>query len=243
MDLRSDADLIMAARSGDAGSFGVLYERHAGAALIVARQYTSGKAEAEDAVADAFAAVWSALRGGSGPTDAFRAYLMFLGPWDQGAPFNTDGISGLYRWVNRVWTLLLDHWDDGEAAPSDGATALALQKLTHRTIKKVDEDIQGFRFNTMLAALMEFTNQIVKPEMVALKGTAVWKHALESLVLMMAPSVPHVAEELWERTGHGYSVHQQAFPSFDEALTVDAEVTLVVQVKDRKSTRLNSSHT
>ncbi|MBN9374579.1 MAG: sigma-70 family RNA polymerase sigma factor, partial [Cellulomonas sp.] len=75
MDLRSDADLIMAARSGDAGSFGVLYERHAGAALIVARQYTSGKAEAEDAVADAFAAVWSALRGGSGPTDAFRAYL------------------------------------------------------------------------------------------------------------------------------------------------------------------------
>lgn len=75
MDLRSDADLITAARSGDAGSFGVLYERHAGAALIVARQYTSGGAEAEDAVADAFAAVWSALRGGSGPTDAFRAYL------------------------------------------------------------------------------------------------------------------------------------------------------------------------
>ncbi len=74
-DLRSDADLIVAARSGDAGAFGVLYERHAGAALIVARQYTSGTAEAEDVVADAFAAVWSALRGGSGPTDAFRAYL------------------------------------------------------------------------------------------------------------------------------------------------------------------------
>ena len=74
-DLRSDADLIVAARSRDAGAFGVLYERHAGAALVVARQYSSGTAEAEDAVADAFAAVWSALQGGSGPTDAFRAYL------------------------------------------------------------------------------------------------------------------------------------------------------------------------
>ena len=74
-DPRSDADLIAAARSGDAGGFGVLYQRHAGAALVVARQYTSGTAQAEDVVADAFAAVWSALRSGSGPTDAFRAYL------------------------------------------------------------------------------------------------------------------------------------------------------------------------
>lgn len=74
-DLRSDADLILLVRSGDAGAFGVLYGRHAGAALVVARQYTSGTAEAEDVVADAFAAVWSALQNGSGPTDAFRAYL------------------------------------------------------------------------------------------------------------------------------------------------------------------------
>ena len=74
-DLRSDADLILQVRSGDAGAFGLLYERHAGAALVVARQYTSGTAEAEDVVADAFAAVWSAFQGGSGPTDAFRAYL------------------------------------------------------------------------------------------------------------------------------------------------------------------------
>jgi RNA polymerase sigma factor (sigma-70 family) len=74
-DPRSDADLIVAARAGDAGAFGMLYERHAGAALVVARQYTRGTAEAEDVVSDAFAAVWSAFRGGSGPTDAFRAYL------------------------------------------------------------------------------------------------------------------------------------------------------------------------
>lgn len=74
-DLRSDAELIVASRAGDAGAFGALYERHAGAALVVARQYISGAAEAEDVVADAFAAVWTALRGGSGPTDAFRAYL------------------------------------------------------------------------------------------------------------------------------------------------------------------------
>ena len=170
--------------------------------------------------------------------DTFRAYLMYLGPWDQGGPFNTEGIAGPGRWIGRVWNLVLDHWNAGTAAPAGAAAARALERLTHRTIKKVDEDIRDFRFNTMLAALMEFTNQLARPESLALKGSAVWKHALESLILLMAPSTPHVAEELWERTGHGYSVHQQSFPTFDEALTHEDEVTLVVQVNGKVRDRL-----
>ena len=171
--------------------------------------------------------------------DTFRAYLMFLGPWDQGGPFNTDGIAGPSRWIGRAWSLVADHWDAGTAEPADTAAAQTLTRLTHRTIKKVDGDIEEFRFNTMLAALMEYTNQLVKPELVALKGTAPWKHALESLMLMMAPAAPHVAEELWERTGHGYSVHQQAFPSYDEALAAEVDITLIVQVNGKVRERLS----
>jgi leucyl-tRNA synthetase len=170
--------------------------------------------------------------------DAFRAYLMFLGPWDQGGPFNTDGINGATRWLNRVWNLVIDHWNEGDA-PGDAEAARALRRWTHRTIRKVDEDVAAFHFNTMLAALMEFTNHLSRPEIQALKGTAAWHEALESLMLLMAPATPHFAEELWNRTGHGYSVHQQAFPQHDPALTQEDEITLVVQVNGKLRERLS----
>ena len=169
--------------------------------------------------------------------DAFRTYLMFLGPWDQGGPFNTEGINGATRWLNRVWNLVSDHWDAGATA-GDPVTARELRRWTHRTVKRVDHDLAGFHFNTMLAALMEFTNHLVRPETQQLKGTAAWSEALESLILMIAPTTPHIAEELWELTGHPYSVHQQAFPAFDPGFTVEDEITLVVQVNGRLREKL-----
>ncbi|MSQ26675.1 MAG: leucine--tRNA ligase [Dehalococcoidia bacterium] len=169
--------------------------------------------------------------------DAFRTYLMFLGPWDQGGPFNTEGINGATRWLNRVWTLVSDHWDAGDA-DGDPVPVRELRRWTHRTIKRVDHDVADFHFNTMLAALMEFTNYLVRPDSQQLRGTAAWREALESLILMTAPSTPHFAEELWTLTGHPYSVHQQAFPSFDPALTVEDEITLVVQVNGKVREKL-----
>ena len=171
-------------------------------------------------------------------TDTFRAYLMFLGPWEQGGPYNTDGINGITRWVGRAWTLVLDTWTASRSGTPGDAPLKELQRVTHQTIRRVDEDLADFRFNTMLAALMEFTNYLTKPETQALRGTPEWRAALEALILMIAPSTPHVAEELWERTGHRFSVHQQPFPTWDPALVTNEEITLVVQVNGKVRDKL-----
>ncbi|MBI2886728.1 MAG: leucine--tRNA ligase [Chloroflexi bacterium] len=170
--------------------------------------------------------------------DTFRAYLMFLGPWDQGGPFNTEGINGVARWIARVWNLVSDHWTEGDREPPDDAGLRELLRWTHRTIRKVDEDLAEFRFNTMLAALMEFTNYLSRPETQGMKGTAAWREALESLLLLMAPTTPHVAEELWARTGHAFSIHQQAFPAWDQTRIAEDQITLVVQVNGRVRDKL-----
>ncbi len=171
-------------------------------------------------------------------TDTFRAYLMFLGPWEQGGPYNTDGINGITRWVGRAWNLVLDTWTASRSGTPGDAPLKELQRVTHQTIRRVDEDLADFRFNTMLAALMEFTNYLTKPETQALRGTQEWRAALEALILMIAPSTPHVAEELWERTGHRFSVHQQPFPTWDPALVTNEEITLVVQVNGKVRDKL-----
>jgi leucyl-tRNA synthetase len=90
--------------------------------------------------------------------------------------------------------------------------------------------MEKFRFNTSIAALMELTNVLMSARETSLYGTAAWKEAVDALVLMLAPACPHIAEELWAKTGHAYSVHQQKWPSFDPALTAEDTITLVVQV-------------
>jgi leucyl-tRNA synthetase len=175
--------------------------------------------------------------------DVFRCYLMFLGPWDQGGPFNTDGINGMVRWQNRVWTLVLDHWAPEAATQpkADEGTLRELRRWTNRTVQKVDEDLATFRFNTMLAALMEFTNYLTRPEPQSLKGTREWQQAIEALILCLAPSTPHLAEELWERTGHQGSVHTQSFPDWDDAWVREEQITLVVQVNGKVRDKLTVS--
>jgi leucyl-tRNA synthetase len=163
--------------------------------------------------------------------DTIRGYLMFLGPWDQGGGWDDSGISGITRWLNRVWNLALD--EPGDAPPMDEEAASDLRRRTHRTIKRVAEDLEKFRFNTMLAALMEFTNHLTKlKEEHPVAGEA-WREAIEALVLLSAPSVPHLAEELWARTGHSYSIHNQLFPTWDERLVAEDQVTLVIQVNGK----------
>jgi leucyl-tRNA synthetase len=109
----------------------------------------------------------------------------------------------------------------------------ALRRVTHQTIQKVTADYEKFRFNTMIAALMEFTNTLIAARDSAVYGTAAWKEAIEALLLMLAPACPHIAEELWVSTGHPYSVHQQAWPTFDPALAAEESITLVVQINGK----------
>ena len=167
-------------------------------------------------------------------TDTVRCYLMFLGPWDQGGDWDDSGIHGLARWLNRVWSLVLTPDGSGD----DARSAATIRGLTHRMIRKVTEDIQAFRFNTMLAAMMEFTNALSRARDDGAVDAAAWDEAIESLVLCLAPSAPHIAEELWERMGRPYSVHTSKWPGWDAGLAQEESITLVVQVNGKVRDRI-----
>ena len=168
--------------------------------------------------------------------DAVRLYLMFLGPWDRGGDWDDSSIQGHHRWLNRVWGLALQEVTRAQ----DATSGERLRRLTHRMIKKVSEDIATFRFNTMLAAMMEFTNALGRErEAGAVDGEA-WDEALRSLLLCLAPSAPHITEELWSRRGGAYSVHQQSWPAWEPALVVEETITLVVQVNGKVRARLEA---
>ena len=166
--------------------------------------------------------------------DTFRAYLMFLGPWEQGGPYDVDGIVGVARWLNRVWSLATDapRFGDGDASAAE------LRRAGHSVLQRVTDDLAGFRLNTMLSAMMELTNVMTRLREAGPVDRSAWEETLELLVLMLAPACPHVAEELWERTGHSQSVHLQAWPAVDASLTVTDTVEIAVQVNGKLRDRL-----
>ena len=167
--------------------------------------------------------------------DAVRAYLMFGYQWSEGGPWNTKNISGVVRWLHRAWAAVTEP-AASPAAPSP-ADERALRRLTHQTIARVTKDLDEFQFNTIIAALMEFTNGLYRYRETT-AGSAAWAEAVKTLVLLMAPNVPHIAEEVWERMGQPYSVHQQAWPVADESALAEDTVTIVVQVNARVRDRL-----
>ncbi len=167
--------------------------------------------------------------------DTVRVYLMFLGPWEQGGDWSDTGISGASRWLNRVWNLVLEEYIP--RTESDDART-ELLRTTHQTIRKVTDDIERLRFNTMIAALMEFTNYLSKVKDAGSVTKTDWQEAINTLLVLMAPSTPHITEELWEQTGHDYSIHNQDWPQWDKELAKDEEVTLVVQVNGKLRDRI-----
>ncbi|MBI4303072.1 MAG: leucine--tRNA ligase [Chloroflexi bacterium] len=167
--------------------------------------------------------------------DTVRAYLMFLGPWEQGGEWDDSGIAGMSRWLNRIWNLVLD---DRSTAVAVEDEQRALARITHQTIRKVTNDLERIHFNTMLAALMEFTNYLTKAKESGHISDAAWKEATDTLILLIAPTAPHLAEELWQATGHEYSIHNQRWPEWDEELAKEEEITLVVQVNGKLRDRI-----
>jgi len=163
--------------------------------------------------------------------DTVRTYLMFVGPWDQGGDWNDSGIGGMSRWLNRVWNLALGGYEQ-KAEPNEGSVQ-ECKRWTHKTIKRVSEDIEKFRYNTMLSALMEFTNYLAGAKEKGDVDKGSWDEAIKSLVLLLAPSAPHVTEEIWSELGYPYSIHQQSWPSWDKNLAADVEITLIVQVNGK----------
>jgi len=170
--------------------------------------------------------------------DTVRCFLMFIGPWEEGGPWNSQGIEGVQRFLNRAWTLVVEE-PAGSGQPAD-MDERALRRVTHRTIQAATADIERFQFNTMIARLMELVNALMKVRETALRGTAAWDEAVDALVRMLAPLAPHIAEELWARLGRPYSVHQQRWPAFDPALTALEEVELAVQVNGKVRAQLRA---
>ncbi|MDD5189548.1 MAG: leucine--tRNA ligase [Dehalococcoidales bacterium] len=168
--------------------------------------------------------------------DTVRAYMMFLGPWEQGGEWFDTGMSGINRWLNRVWNLALEDYQP--KAVSDTATR-ELLRVTHQTIRKVSEDMERLRLNTMISALMELTNYLMKVKEAGSVAAADFQSAVKSMIVLLAPTAPHLTEELWEKLGYGYSIHNTAWPKWDETLAREDEITLVVQVNGKLRDRIN----
>ena len=168
--------------------------------------------------------------------DTVRAYLMFVGPWELGGDWNDSGISGMSRWLNRLWNLITDPYIEQNV---EKKTETDLIRFTHQTIRKVTDDLEKLRFNTMVASLMEYSNYVSSIKNEGKVGKQVWDQSIKTLMLLLAPSVPHLAEELWERTGNSYSIHTQDWPEWNEELAKEDEITLVVQINGKLRDRIS----
>jgi leucyl-tRNA synthetase len=162
--------------------------------------------------------------------DALRVYELFMAPFDQDVTWSTDGIIGTRRFLDRVWSLFADTY---EASQSASQPDPPLERATHRLIRDVSQRIEGFRFNTMVSALMEFTNLLSEHQRAGTWHTITFHRALETLLLLLAPAAPHIADELWQRTGHTGSVHRQAWPVWDAELAREELFQVAVQVNGK----------
>ncbi|CAG0941250.1 leucyl-tRNA synthetase [Anaerolineae bacterium] len=169
--------------------------------------------------------------------DTVRIYLMFIGPWDQGGPWDGSGMDGVHRWLQRVWTLVTAPLREFADEPNADAEK-ELRRTTHQIIKRVTEELIAFKFNTTVAALMEFTNYLQKARETAVVKSPAWREAIEALLLMLAPAAPHITEELWERIGKPYSIHQQAWLQWDPKIAADEMFTLIAQVNGKVRDRI-----
>ena len=170
--------------------------------------------------------------------DAVRCFLMFIGPWDQGGPWSDVGINGVARWLNRVWALVERNPEDLNSAETDPQTVRDTLRILHQTVRKCHGDLDRFKFNTAIASLMELVNHLSRVWAEASVDPDTWRECIEKFLLLLAPIAPHLSEELWERTGHAYSIHQQSFPAWDDALAAEETITLVVQVNGKVRDRI-----
>jgi len=164
--------------------------------------------------------------------DAVRLYEMFMGPLEAVKPWNTRGVEGVTRFLERAWRLMVNEEGRLSSTVVETVPALEHQRLLHQTIKKVTDDIEALRFNTAISQMMVFTNEMTKTEQRS-------RALLEPFVLILAPFAPHLAEELWEVLGHPPSVSQQPWPIFDPALTVSDRLTIPIQVNGKLRTKLD----
>jgi leucyl-tRNA synthetase len=159
-------------------------------------------------------------------SDSMRLFEMFMGPIEEMKPWSTKGVEGVFRFLNRVWRLFVKEDIGLNPAIVNKQATPDFERLFHQTVKKVGEDIEALRFNTAISQLMIFINEAMKLEELPRKE-------LEQFLLLLAPFAPHIAEELWEATGHKGSLAFEPWPSFDDAKTIEDRVEIVLQVNGK----------
>jgi leucyl-tRNA synthetase len=184
--------------------------------------------------------------------DTIRLFLMFMGPWDQGGPWSPTGIGGVHRFLNRVWTIAIDPHGtepgDAEsgtlpAGEDEAAARTAIRRAAHKTLQAVTGDYEAFKFNTMVAHLIELANLLMRYRGSSVAGSSEWDEAVGLLLLMLAPAAPHISEELWSRrqaeAGEAVaSIHTQSWPAVDPTAVVDATREVPVQVNGKVRDRI-----
>lgn len=167
--------------------------------------------------------------------DTLRVFELFLGPIDDNSNWSSRGIAGVYRFLNRVWTMTNEYIDSDKSF--ENKNAQQLRSLTHKTIKKVTDDYNRLSFNTAIAALMEYVNDLYKLKLDGYGGEE-WREAIDTLVRLVEPVAPHIASELWELLGNESSLEFDGWPSWNnEYLTTD-NMTIIVQVNGKVRAKL-----
>jgi leucyl-tRNA synthetase len=170
--------------------------------------------------------------------DVLRGYLMFIGPVDQGGPFVAGGTEGIRRFYNRVWDLTTETPSvDGIASREEIRN---LETTVHQTIERVQAAYEGLSFNLGLAALMELSNSLREVRSTPVVNSEAWQEAIDSFLIMLAPIAPHLTEELWEKRGRSFSVHQQPWPVFDAEKAAEATFELIIQFNGKVRARLSA---
>jgi leucyl-tRNA synthetase len=154
---------------------------------------------------------------------------MFMGPLEASKPWNTRDVPGVHRFLQRIWRMIVGG-EDVEPLLGDRADE-EIERLLHKTIKKVGDDIEAMRFNTAIAALMEFVNAVYRAKTIA-------GDQAERFVLLLAPLAPHIAEELWQRLGHDASLARAPWPSYEESMLLAQTLELPVQVNGKVRSRI-----
>ena len=162
--------------------------------------------------------------------DSLRTYEMFIAPYEVDASWDSRGIAGVYRFLNRVW-VLIQEFIESEKSTENLSNFAEVQKIQHKTIKKVTEDFHRESLNTAVAALMEFVNELYKLKLEGFSND--WRFVLEDLLKMLVPFAPHISSELWQQLGNNDFIEKSGWPKWNEELLKTNEIQIIVQVNGK----------
>ena len=171
--------------------------------------------------------------------DSIRIMELFIGPWNQAANWSVEGMGGSFRFLQRIWTLVQEYNSNTSSTNDKQDHEQEIYRATHQAIKSVSSDFEELGFNTAVATLMELVNKLYKLKAEDnFSNRDTWKFAIESLLQLLSPFAPHIADELWEQMGHDESIHLSSWPKFDDKYLISDQVTVVVQVNGKLRAQL-----